>query len=81
VGPFTYAWTVTGSTNLTGISLSGQTTANLSITATVVSGNVGDSGTANLHCVATDSIGSTASADCTASFLIYDGKPGDTGTL
>lgn len=71
LSPFTYVWSVLSSTNLSNISFSSTTVASPTITATVTSGNPGDSGTATVHCTVTDSLGSTASGQGTASFLIY----------
>jgi len=76
LGPFAYSWSVLSSTNLTGISISGANTASPSITATVTPNTPGTSGTAVLQCVATDSLGQTASAQTGVNFLIFQPPTG-----
>lgn len=71
LGPFTYAWSVVSSTNLSSIAFSSTSVASPNITATVTSGNPGDSGMATVQCTATDSLGSSATTQRTAYFSIF----------
>lgn len=67
LGPFTYAWSVVSSSGLSGISINSPTTASTTVTASV-NGPAGSFGTVTLQCIATDSLGSTASATVVGSF-------------
>lgn len=66
IGPFTYAWTVTASTATVTISAPAAATTNASVA-------VPGEQTATLRCIATDSLGRTATAtiDCTFNLVLF----------
>jgi hypothetical protein len=73
LGPFTYAWTLVSSTGLTGIDITAPSSATTGFTATTSGFTLGS---AVFHCVCTDSLGSTATANVTANFQRVPGGGG-----
>jgi hypothetical protein len=66
LGPFTYAWVLVSSSNLTGITINTPSLASTTMTATVTASSP-TVGIATLRCTVTDSLGSTATGTGTLS--------------
>jgi hypothetical protein len=65
LGPFTYAWTLVSNSGVTGPQIASPTTASTQFYGTPTDGS---SGSCVFRCTVTDSLGSTATADITATF-------------
>ena len=74
--PYTYAWTLLSSDDLSSIVITSPSSSSTKFTATVTTG-AGTSGTATFRCTCTDALGTTATDDVTATFSHRDSL--DTG--
>lgn len=67
LAPISYSWSLVSSSGLSSISLTGTATAIVTVNATLI-GGPGSSGSANLSCTATDSLGHSATATGSLTF-------------